>query len=559
MYVSRILPIFAQTHDHCPMKRFIFLFITCHLLLSTARLWAEETKQFHSLMEQAEIALYTDPKLSSALASRAIALCPEKKPDRLRAEAILLYCRAEQLLGHFDLSIQNLHNVQSYIAPSEKKLNAHRLSLMGRVYGKLGDYNKAIELNDEAISYFKATGDSAALAECYNERGVTHHFMNEFQVAERFFLQALDINRSQRNLQGIAANLNNLCLYKGNTEEKLRFIQEAITINKNLNAKWSLGENYNNMGKQLYYGGNYQQALDALKTAYDYATEIGARELICDNYEYSARVYASIGDYAKAYTNLQQMYALSKELQSSNRLRNIEQEIAYKQYQEQKYAAEQQKQAYKIELLNRNLWILAILFVLGLACSFYVYKLSKRRKDLELVEARYQLQCSERELDELKLHQQQLELQNVQSALENSRQEATTFAVFLQSRNELLDKIREMIKEGYKMDAANLVPHLKKVNAYISQYQSGDNANNTLLQNIEEKNQAFVQRLTDRHPDLTQGEIHLATLLRVNLSTKEIAMITGTTPKTINMNRYRLRKALALEGEEDLVEYLTRF
>ena len=36
-------------------------------------------------------------------------------------------------------------------------------------------------------------------------------------------------------------------------------------------------------------------------------------------------------------------------------------------------------------------------------------------------------------------------------------------------------------------------------------------------------------------------------------------MITGTTPKTINMNRYRLRKALALEGEEDLVEYLTRF
>ena len=47
-------------------------------------------------------------------------------------------------------------------------------------------------------------------------------------------------------------------------------------------------------------------------------------------------------------------------------------------------------------------------------------------------------------------------------------------------------------------------------------------------------------RLVAIHPKLTQGEKYLATLLRVNLSTKEISMLTGTTPKTINMNRYRL-------------------
>ena len=36
-----------------------------------------------------------------------------------------------------------------------------------------------------------------------------------------------------------------------------------------------------------------------------------------------------------------------------------------------------------------------------------------------------------------------------------SRQEVTSFAVFLRSRNELLDKIRGMVKEGYKMDSAS--------------------------------------------------------------------------------------------------------
>ena len=58
--------------------------------------------------------------------------------------------------------------------------------------------------------------------------------------------------------------------------------------------------------------------------AYEYAHNIGARELICDNYEYSSMVYAARGDYAQAYKYLEKMQHLSKELQSSNKLRNIE-------------------------------------------------------------------------------------------------------------------------------------------------------------------------------------------------------------------------------------------
>ena len=542
------------------MKRLLlFFYLFCATLLAATRLQAEDMQRADSLKKQAEAILYSNPKQALDLAYQAIQLCPDKKPNSQRAEIVMLYCHAEQLLGNFDLSIQHLYDVEPYIMPTEKRLHARWLSLMGRVYGKLDDYKKAIELNEQATAVYQELGDSLAVAGCYNDRGVIHNFWSEHEEAECYFLMALEINRLKGNLRGIVANLNNLCLYPGDTEAKLNYFQEAITINKHLNDKWSLGENYNNLGKQLYFGGRYREALEALETAYEYASEIGARELLCDNYEYHARLYAKMGAYRQAYDNVLKMNDMRSKLQSSNRLRNIEQDIAYKQYQQQKFEAEQQQQAYKIKLLNRNLWILVILFVLGVACGFYVNKLSKRRKDLELMKARYQLQCSERELDELKLNQKQLELQSVQDALEASRQEVTTFAVFLQSRDQLLDKIREMIKEGYKMDAASFVPHLKKLNAYISQYQSGNTANSTLMQNIEEKNQAFVQRLTEKHPDLTQGEIHLATLLRVNLSTKEIAMITGTTPKTVNMNRYRLRKALDLEGEEDLVEYLSHF
>ena len=178
------------------------------------------------------------------------------------------------------------------------------------------------------------------------------------------------------------------------------------------------------------------------------------------------------------------------------------------------------------------------------------------KKNLQLMTAQYNLEQSEHQLTELKVRQQEQKLQSIQSALEDSRQEATSFAVFLHSRNELLGKIREILKQGYKMDQQALIPYLKKINAFISQYQNGDKTDQALLVRVEEKNKEFLQRLSEKHPGLTQGEKHLATLLRVNLSTKEIAMLTGNTPKTINMGRYRLRKSLELSTEDDLISYL---
>ena len=64
-----------------------------------------------SLKKQAEAILYSNPKQALDLAYQAIQLCPDKKPNSQRAEIVMLYCHAEQLLGNFDLSIQHLYDV----------------------------------------------------------------------------------------------------------------------------------------------------------------------------------------------------------------------------------------------------------------------------------------------------------------------------------------------------------------------------------------------------------------------------------------------------------------
>jgi len=538
---------YLKTQIHVYFLFGIFLLLPASLSASSGK------ERQISLLEKAEQELYTNPQLAVYYTLGA----QDSIHSALgQAQALYVYAQAEKLLGNFDNCIQALYEAESKLPSKEIKLRGNIYNLMSLGYCNLGDYSKAIDLSNDAIALFQTEQDSANLALCYNNRGIIHTYINEFQQADRFLKKALELNRSSHDLKRIAANLNNLCLYKGDIKEQLKWINEAIVINKNLNAKWSLSENYNNLGKLYIYAGKYSQAIDALKTAYRIASEVGAKGLMCDNYEYAAQAYNAIGNYQMAYQKQAALTELSKEIQNTNKLRSVEQRIAQEKMSALQQKERQKQQEYEIATLQRNFITFLVIIVLLTVIGTLLFQRYKRKKKLQLLNAQYRIEQSEHEIAKLKMQQQKADLENAQQALETNKQETMNFAVFLQSRNELLDKIQEQVRQSYRMEHSELIAHLKKLNAFIKQYQTTNKANSTTLQTIDEKSQEFLAHLTERHPNLTQGEKHLASLLRVNLSTKEIAMLTGNTPKTINMNRYRLRKSLGLSGEDDLIQYI---
>lgn len=538
---------YLKTQIHVYFLFGIFLLLPASLSASSGK------ERQISLLEKAEQELYTNPQLAVYY---TLGAQDSIHPALGQAQALYVYAQAEKLLGNFDNCIQALYEAESKLPSKEIKLRGNIYNLMSLGYCNLGDYSKAIDLSNDAIALFQTEQDSLNLALCYNNRGIIHTYINEYQQADRFLKKALELNRSSHDLKRIAANLNNLCLYKGNIKEQLKWINEAIVINKNLNAKWSLSENYNNLGKLYIYAGKYSQAIDALKTAYRIASEVGAKGLMCDNYEYAAQAYNAIGNYQMAYQKQAALTELSKEIQNTNKLRSVEQRIAQEKMSALQQKERQKQQEYEIATLQRNFITFLVIIVLLTVIGTLLFQRYKRKKKLQLLNAQYRIEQSEHEIAKLKMQQQKADLENAQQALETNKQETMNFAVFLQSRNELLDKIQEQVRQSYRMEHSELIAHLKKLNAFIKQYQTTNKANSTTLQTIDEKSQEFLAHLTERHPNLTQGEKHLASLLRVNLSTKEIAMLTGNTPKTINMNRYRLRKSLGLSGEDDLIQYI---
>ena len=56
--------------------------------------------------------------------------------------------------------------------------------------------------------------------------------------------------------------------------------------------------------------------------------------------------------------------------------------------------------------------------------------------------------------------------------------------------------------------------------------------------------------------DISEKEIRLASFLRMNLTTKEIASMLNVLPDSVLKSKYRLKKKLSLNKEQDLNEYL---
>ena len=71
-----------------------------------------------------------------------------------------------------------------------------------------------------------------------------------------------------------------------------------------------------------------------------------------------------------------------------------------------------------------------------------------------------------------------------------------------------------------------------------------------------EVHEDFYDALNKKFPDLTPNEKRLCAFLRLNMTTKEISAITHQSVQSINMARFRLRKKMNMEHDDNLISFL---
>ena len=107
------------------MKKALYLILAV-LPLTVTPLQAQDINQAKTLVEQAQNALFSNPKQASYYAAQAAALFPEDQPNEICTQAMILHSQAEQLLGNFDLvsKIYMMHRDISTLQTKGKQLNS---------------------------------------------------------------------------------------------------------------------------------------------------------------------------------------------------------------------------------------------------------------------------------------------------------------------------------------------------------------------------------------------------------------------------------------------------
>ena len=145
------------------------------------------------------------------------------------------------------------------------------------------------------------------------------------------------------------------------------------------------------------------------------------------------------------------------------------------------------------------------------------------------------------------LNRQRIEADNARLEEENQRKsrELANTTLTLAKKNEMLLGLKEELS-----DNSPKLLHL------IDRNLNNEEDWAIFESHFNEVHEAFLNRLKGAHPDLTRGDLQLAAYLKMDLSSKEIAPLLHISVRGVENKRYRLRKKLTLDSNDNLNEYV---
>lgn len=481
------------------------------------------------------------------------------------------------------------------------------------------DWDRARRYLEIAEEHAIAAASDSVTARYYVNTGNIYFAKDALDIALENYLKAFDYYKLQPASERFRLE-NNLAIVYARTENKadaLRYFRKVLAYQKEQRDTINLARIYNNMGT-LYLEKNVDSSLVYFKRSLALAQTINDADLDVYLYTNLARCYRKKENDALATTyfnkasnvlnrgvnprtkawlyNEYSEFYFDKSLPDSSVLYaekamklydtiapySFEQErsvgllykglLANSRYEEaseyfEKYnsirdtlnledkrvnlekllIAEEYKAKEKLQSLqeakkrSRNyiilLSLLAVLLFLGLLLIRFRNKLKQSELEKQLVQAK------QKELDT------NLELKNKEligkAMIEIHRTEII---------EEVLTDLKEIKRKAVKKETQQAIDYIAK----RLKRDTNTNLWEEFEVRFEQVHESFYRNLKQKHPDLTPRDKRLCALLKLHLTSKEIAQITGQTSKSVENARTRLRKKLDLTHENtDLSLYLS--
>lgn len=577
----------------------IILYIGCSHANSNSIITNDTTSteneiQYDKLIELAKIYLHNNTAYAFNCAYKAQILA-EESDDKIKiAECNIImgnifnaYSTTSNAINYYEKAIE-------YLIALKKYDDTYKMYIkIANLYQSINsNNNKSINAMNNAMEYAQKTNDPKAVIEVNLAFGNLYASQGNINQSTQYYDKVLKNNIDKNTIDIIsnaftqkAKNLKKTYNYK----ESLSLIDSSLYLcirefNDSLQIiNYSLkGEIYDsikdfesakkyyiqaaklaydtkffdNCGKNMLSIGflnkkskNYETAIEIFKMICDSTEKFKMFEICQQSYYQISQCYALIGEYENAYLafNKYDSYYDSTNMvyheKNMNKLRNNELlSLNIKDLKIKELEQESQKR-------KESRWFLFALTtsVLSLiSITFIILHLRNKTLIHKNKETTYEQQ--------LKIDKMENDLMEYQ--LKSSKESVVNLALHLKSYIELINPLKDELKEILNIPKEQQHEKIKSIYNNLQKNTLILNNKSTLNKDINLIYKDFLDRLNEKYPDLTKSEKKLCSMLYMNMSSKDIAVITNTTIRSVETSRYRLRKKFNLSREDDIVGFL---
>lgn len=446
------------------------------------------------------------------------------------------------------------------------------------IYSDLDALDVALDYLLKEYDYYKNTDDLRRY-EIENKLGIINARLNNSEKALFYFKKILPHYQKEKEFVLIGKTYNNIGLAYLSIEKpdsSLYFLQKGLEalekspdLNIRIHLKTNMGRCYAILEEDELAGQNFAEASAMIDDsvnegvtcwvnterakfyfdtgnpdkAIEFALTAEKMEPSKNNFIYAQilkvlyKAYYEKGDYRNSAYYFNLFDQVRDNLNIEEKAVNVEKlkiEYDYKIREQQNEIEENRK---RMNLFVAIGGLAIILLVLSIFMIRYKNRLLKIKLENELKESREK---------ELKL---ELELKNKELASKTIRETEQSELINIVQKD--LKAIQSKAVQSETKFALNQLVNKIKSNASQSNWEEFE----LRFSNVYE---SFYEKLNQLHPNLSPQDKRICALIRLNLSTKEMANITKTSVKSIENNRTRLRKKLGLTNSKmDLTKYLS--
>lgn len=518
----------------------------CHAVPALA---ATSDKARQLVRQAANAAVHKDYRQSSALLFKARSEAEAAADyDQLFWVYTNLGINQAELLNYAD-ALQ--HFTKAYQIATEHLDERRVLSIRNNIAGLYmmnHEQNKALAEYTKIYADIKGSTDSVFTGGCALNIATLLTDKHQYAQARPYMEQAeLLLGRYAENRAALVTLRTDYLLGTGNTEGAYRLVADAQTKYPALqhNADILYLRARTALMRTLANEAVAQGRLALAQPGIDLSMKRAIFELL-------SQAYSMQQCYEQALACKDSVVAVSDALsnltgQKLYEARQIQFDIWQKQQEIDNY---KKRHALEMALL------VVVLIASGALVWALVVKTKNARQQRKLAHMELEHEQVQREALQQKLANEQAEQEQSRRTIEQRSRELMSKAMQAANRNDSLRELLHTLETDSGLDLDKR-PELKRTLAALRHQLDSTVEWKDFTTYFEQTNGQFLQQLKHLHPTLTANELRYLSLVYINLSSKEIALLLNITPEYCKKKKQQVARKMGLTDPRTLYAYLT--